>query len=47
MTHISCDTHTEEAGETLRKFLPRVSGVITPATELSVTLDTGMPLKIL
>ena len=47
MTHISCDSSTEEAAEVLCGLLPRLSDSIAPTTELSVKLDRSMLLKVL
>ena len=41
MTRICCDTDTDEAAWVLCGLLPCVSGLIKPATELSIHLDTS------
>ena len=43
MTYIACDSHSEEAAGVISGLLPRLSGLIAPATELLVELDQSMP----
>ena len=44
MTRICCDAITDKTAVLLCGLLPCVSGLVTPATELSVHLDTSVRL---